>query len=161
MPSLTLQDRLSLLAFARATRESDPLARVHALFEAIEFYTSGITVPKLFSKSERKALVSSLPASFSAEQQDRVEHLVSNLNKPPLRIQLMQALDDEAVPMTSGEVDLLWRLRELRNDVAHGRKSELPAAEDVEHATSIVARMLLYRAATRGGLSGGLRLWET
>jgi hypothetical protein len=151
MPPLTLQDRLALLAFARATREPDPLARVHALFEAIEFYTSGVIVPKLFSKAERKALVSSLPASFNADQQERVEHLVGNLNKPPLRIQLMQALDDEAVPMTSGEVDLLWRLRELRNDVVHGRKSELPEAEDVEHATSIVARMLVYRAAKRAG----------
>jgi len=149
MPPLTLQDRLALLAFARATREPDPLARVHALFEAIEFYASGVSVPELFSKTERKTLISSLPQTLNDEQQKRALHLVGNLNNAPLRIRLMQALDDEDVPMASGELDLLWRLRELRNDVVHGRKSELPAAEDVEHATSIVARMLVYRAATR------------
>jgi hypothetical protein len=150
MPPSTLQDRLALLAFARATREPDPLARVHALFEAIEFYTSGVAAPKLFSKKERKVLISSVPSSFSDEQRERVKRLVGNLNNPTLLVQLMKTLDDEGVPIASGEVDLLWRLRELRNDVVHGRKSELPAAEDVEYATSIVARMLVYRAVTRG-----------
>jgi hypothetical protein len=148
MPSMTLQGRLALGALARATSELDPLARVHALFEAIEFYASGVTVPSLFTKSERQALIRSLPQSFNDEQRERVGELVQKLNNPPLLVQLMRALDTDGVPMAAGEVDLLWRLRALRNDVVHGRRSELPAAEDVEYATSIVARMLVYRAAT-------------
>jgi hypothetical protein len=149
LPPLTLQDRLALLALARATREPDPLARVHALFEAIEFYASGVTTPKLFTRSALRALVQGLPPSFTDTQRERIAHLVATLNRPPLLEQLMHALDVDAVPIATGEVDLLWRLRKLRNDVVHGRGTELPATEDVEYATSLVARMLVYRAATR------------
>ena len=77
--------------------------------------------------------------------------LIDNLNNAPLRLRLMQALDEDNVPINCGEIDLLWRLRALRNDVVHGRRSELPAVEDVDYATSIVARMPVYRAATKDG----------
>ena len=58
-------------------------------------------------------------------------------------------MDADGVPIADGEIDLLWRLRDIRNKIVHGRKSELPAAEDVEYATSIVARMLMHRVALR------------
>lgn len=149
LPTLTLQERLALLALARSTREADPLARVHALFEAIEFYASGVSVPPLLSKSERKAVIRNLPDTLSEAQRARLRDVVARANDVPLRIRLMRALDEDDVPIASGEIDLLWHLRELRNDVVHGRRSELPANEDVEYATSIVARMLVYRAAAR------------
>jgi hypothetical protein len=149
MPHFTLQERLALLALARATREPDPLARVHALFESIEFYASGTTITDLFTKNERRLLRAKLASSFSPEQQERIIGIISNLNNAPLRLRLMQALDEDNVPINNGEVDLLWRLRTLRNDVVHGRRSELPAVEEVDYATSIVARMLVHRAATK------------
>ena len=144
---LSLQDKLALLALARATREPDPLARVHSLFEAIEFYASGVVVPALFTKSERQAIIDGLPEGFSEAQRGRVRDLAARVSDVPLRIRLMQALDADNVPITNGELDLLWRLRTLRNDVVHGRRSELPAGEDVEYATSVVARMLVHRGA--------------
>jgi len=156
-PPLTLQERLALLALARATREADPLARVHALFEAIEFYASGISAPPLFTKSERKGLIENLAAELDDKQRDRLVDLLAKVNDAPLRIRLMRALDDDQVSIVGGEVDLLWRLRDLRNDVVHGRRSELPAAEDVEYATSIVARILLHRAATRAAAAAAGR----
>lgn len=150
LPTLTLQERLAILALARASGGSDQLARVLALFEAIEFYAAGVSVDDLFAKSDRKATWKALPSTLTAKQRQRIEHLLGDVNNAPLRVRLMQALDDDAVPLAPGEVDLLWRLRDLRNDVVHGRKSELPAAKDVEYASSIVARMLVYRVARRG-----------
>jgi hypothetical protein len=152
--TLTLQERLAILALARASAGTDQLARVLALFEAIEFYTAGVSVEDLFAKSERKAVRMSLPPTLTAKQRHRIEHLLGDVNNAPLRVRLMQALDDDAVPLDSGELELLWRLRDLRNDVVHGRRSELPAAEDVEYGNSIVARMLVYRVARRGREAG-------
>ena len=149
MPSLNLQEQLAFLALTRAAHENDPLAAVQALFEAIEFYVSGVSAAEMFTKSERRQLRTSLPSSLTEQQFKRVCDLLSGLNNAPLRTRLMRALKDDRVPVLDGELDLLWRLRALRNDVVHGRSSEPPAAEDVEYATSIVARFLTYRAAIK------------
>jgi len=148
LPPLTLQDQLALLALSRATREPDPLAQVQALWEAVEFYVSGVEVGRMFSKAEcrkiRKAVMDALP-SATAEQHERLDHAIGQLNNAPLLIKLKAALDREGVPIADSELDLLWKLRQLRNDVVHGRNSTLPEPEDVEYAVSIIARMLLYR----------------
>ncbi|MEX2375855.1 MAG: hypothetical protein WD942_09785 [Dehalococcoidia bacterium] len=152
-PALTLQERLGLRALYRATQERDALAQVQALFEAIEFYTAGVTIDALFTKSERRQLLRTLPKTLSAKQRERVEHVLGVVNNAPLGVRLMSALDQDEVPLAPGEIDLLWRLRKVRNDVVHGRTNQLPSAEDVEYAMSIVARMFLYRAAIRDSIA--------
>ncbi|WP_194893510.1 hypothetical protein [Catenulispora pinisilvae] len=149
IPQLTLQERLAFSALARAATESDLLARVLALFEAIEFYASGTTVEHTFSSDELEAVKSSVPLTLKPEQKSRVNDFIAGLNNPPLRRLLMKALDMDGVSYMPEEIKLLWRLRTLRNDVVHGKSKEMPKAEDVEYATSIVARMLVYRAARR------------
>jgi len=73
--------------------------------------------------------------------------VVGQLNNAPLLIRLKKQLDDDKVPIDEGEIELLLKLRKLRNDVVHGRRSILPEPEDIEYAISIVARMLLCRIA--------------
>lgn len=143
---LSLQERQAMLALARAAHEVDPIGRVQALFEAIEFYVGDIKVDKLFSKCDRKGILRALPR-LMAEQSRRIEQLVGDLNNAPLRTRLMRALDIDGVLVTAPEIELLWRLRDLRNDVVHGRRSDLPVTEDVEYGVSIVSRMLVYRVA--------------
>lgn len=149
VPRLTLQERLAFLALARAANESDLLARVLALFEAIEFYASGTVVERAFEQEELDAIKASIPTALKPEQKNRVNDFIAKLNSPPLRRQLMKALDVDGVTYTQDEISMLWQLRKLRNDVVHGKSKEMPKAEDVEYATSIVARMLVYRAARR------------
>lgn len=146
-PRLTLQERLAFLALSRAAHEPDLLTRVLALFEAIEFYVSGTQVEHVFTSDELKQIRKGVPRSLKPEQKSRIGEFISNLNEPPLRRLLMKALDLDGVPYTAGEIAMLWDLRKLRNEVVHGRSKEMPKAEDVEYATSIVARMLVYRAA--------------
>jgi hypothetical protein len=146
LSDLTLQEKQALLALARAVREPDRLAQVHDLWEAIEFYCSGTSVDPLFTTEQLDVIIRSLPALDAAQHQRAVE-VIGQLNSAPLVTRLKQAIQDEGVPVTDGEIDVLRHLRKLRNDVAHGRRSQLPIPEDVEYATSLVARLLIYRIA--------------
>jgi hypothetical protein len=146
LPRLTLQERQAVLALARAASELDPLGRVQALFEAVEFYVGDVQADKLFSKGDRKSILGALPP-LTPEQSRRIEQLAGDLNNAPLRARLMCTLDIDEVPVSAAEIELLWRLRELRNDVVHGRRSELPTVEDVEYGVSIVSRMLVHRVS--------------
>lgn len=150
LPTLTLQDELAILALSRAARDSEALARVQALWEAIEFYASGMGVERLFTKAECKAIrtaISGALPELSGKRKERMEYAVAQLNNAPLLARLKKLLDDEGVPIADGEIELLLKLRELRNDVVHGRRSELPAPEHVDYAVSIVSRMIAYRIA--------------
>jgi hypothetical protein len=57
------------------------------------------------------------------------------------------------MPIDDSELELLEKLRKLRNNVVHGRSSEQPVTDDVDYATSIVARMLVFHASrfSQGG----------
>jgi hypothetical protein len=62
----TLQDRQALLACARAASESDPLQRVQALWEAIEFYVSGVAPRTLFDSAQAKRVRKAIPGDAEA-----------------------------------------------------------------------------------------------
>ena len=81
--SLTLQEQQALLALGRAAREPDLLAQVHSLWEAIEFYCSGISVNHLFTTEQLKAITNSLP-ELEPDQRRRAMELIGQLNSPPL-----------------------------------------------------------------------------
>jgi hypothetical protein len=131
--------------------EDDPLASVTALWEAIEFYTARSRVTRLFPTkllaSIEKRVFDSLPPDVTSDQRARVTQVLGELNSPPLLTRLRAALDRDGVPMSDGDIALLQRLRRLRNDAVHGRSSVLPTREELDHAISIVSRMLLFRLA--------------
>lgn len=141
---LTLQEKQALLALGRSSREPDLLARVQDLWEAIEFYCSGTSVNPLFTSEQLNEIRRSLP-ELGADQHKHATELIGQLNSPPLMIRFKQAILTDGAPLSEGEINLLVRLRKARNDVVHGRESRLPAPEDVEYATSLVARLLIYR----------------
>jgi hypothetical protein len=149
LPQLTLQERQAILAVKRATDEPDPLARVHALWEAIEFYCSGARVEASFTRSELEAIRNALPSELDPQQLERAGELIGKFNEPSLMMRLLVVLDEDGVPIDPSELALLRELRRLRNNVVHGRQAALPAIEDIEYATSIVARMLVFRLAQR------------
>ena len=147
--TLTAQDRQALLACRRAAAEEDPLGRVTALWDAIEFYVADTELPRLFTKSELKAIRNGLPEGLSAVQLQRLEGRLAELNAPPLLVRLAAALAEDEVPISDGEMSLLQRLRGLRNATVHGRGAELPRPDELERATSIVSRMLVFRIDRR------------
>ncbi len=146
-PNLLIQMREALSAWWRAAEETDPLATVMALWEAVEFYTSGIEASKIFQKATLKSIRRQATDGLEGEQLKRVEDAFARLNEPPLMVRLRVALEEDQVPYEDAELSLLQRLRHMRNDLVHGRSREAPSATDLRYAKAIVNRMLVYRVS--------------
>jgi hypothetical protein len=144
--NLSRREREAILAFWRSLDVTDRLSSVISLWDAIEFYVGGITVPGLFAEPDLRRLKSETPAWLSPDQRRRYQDVLSGLNSAPLIPRLRAALERDRVPMTADEFELLHRLRRIRNPAQHGRERKMPSREDLRRAWSIVSRMLVYRS---------------
>ena len=139
---MTAADRLALAACRRAVSEREPLARVQALWDAIEFLVAGYRAPKLFAHTELDALKAAIPATISTALRERAEKVISELNQPPLMARLRALIEDVGLPCSDAEVDLLVELRRIRNRAAHGRVAKPPAPDTLDYATAIACRLV-------------------
>lgn len=137
---------VAILAWQRAAEATDPVEALVALWEAIEFYVSGTRGEKLFTKNELKTVRERAIEGLSDDQGRRVEQVLRMLNQAPLMERLREVLEEEGVPHSNEELDLLRRVRSKRNDL-HGRSRQAPAEEDLKYAVALVNRMLVYRVA--------------
>jgi hypothetical protein len=137
----------ALRAWRRAVRETDRLAAVGALFEAVEFYASGTKVPRVLSPDELGQISKAIGAlDLALEKRQRLGDVLARANEPPLRIRLVAALEADAVPYSAEEVKRLWHLRDHRNDALHGSRRGDPKNDDLDLAKRFVNRMLVFRA---------------
>lgn len=139
---LTAADRLALASCRRAVSEREPLERVQALWEAIEYLVAGYRAPKLFAQTELDDLKAALPDNISRALRERAEKAISELNQPPLMARLRSLIESAALPCSDAEVDLLVELRRIRNRAAHGRVAEPPAPDVLDYATAIACRLV-------------------
>ncbi len=138
----------ALRAWRRAVRATDAIETVVAVWEAVEFYVSGTTVPGMFSDVELKAAVAALTGlGLSDSQRDRLRDVIGSANSAPLFVRLRAALDGDDVPYSEEELSTLKRLRAFRNDIVHGRAKSDPARNDLEMAKAFVNRMLAFGGA--------------
>lgn len=150
-PPDVLADRLAVAACARAADDGlTTIDRVGALWEALEYYAGGISVEPLLSKGEKRAIKRSLPSGLTSRQRSRIEALVDEANRPPLLARVRAGIEAHGVPVTDAEMDLLRRLRGVRNDTVHGRVPEPITRSDIDYGVSVVARLLLHRAGVAG-----------
>lgn len=136
-------------AAARAIIASDPVTKITAISEALEFYAARTDLKFDFTKPERK-VIRKATAGFSLRKRRRVENLIGTLNQVPLMARLRHQLAGDGVPMTSSDMDTLARVRKHRNDLVHGRTGDADDAE-IERAVSIVARILMYGSHAAAG----------
>ena len=144
-PSISPQMKEALLAWRRAMEEEDRLTTVMSLWEAIEFYASGIVVPPLFEKRELRALARRATEGIEDVKRQRIMELVGRINEPPLLTKLRTALSEDQVPYTEEEFELLSKVRRIRNDFVHGRSRSLPSDTDLRLVVAFVNRMLVHR----------------
>jgi hypothetical protein len=69
-------DRQFLFALQRAATASDPVQRVAALWEAIEFYVGDRNPPRRFTRSEISAIVGRAVEGLGGDHAQRVEELL-------------------------------------------------------------------------------------
>lgn len=144
-PPAELRDALAALRRA-ADEAQSPVQRGQAVWDTVEFLVAGVSVPKIFAKADRKKIRQALArVSLAQRQQERLDEVLANLNSPSLMQKLRQRVRDDAVPMSAAEFALLFRLREARNDAAHGRQTAPVSGQDLRWAVSVVARIAMYR----------------
>lgn len=141
-----LEVRQSLLAASRSAAGGDVVQRAAAMWEAIEFLVRDVSVPKTLNKAQRKALQKSLEEALPAEQYDRIGDLIGLINGGSVKTKLRLFIDHHGIPISPGEFKLLDDLRDVRNKALHGKGADsLPDPESLDHALSILARILMYR----------------
>lgn len=147
--SLSDAQRLSFAALRDAVDADDPLVRVQALFQAVEFYVAGVSTPSRFDPSQAQRVRRSVPKDIDPELRQRAMDLLGKLNDPPLMAKLRVAARRDGVPLTESEFDLLGRIRSARNGTVHGRSTRPPNDDELNYAVSVVARLLLFGLARR------------
>jgi hypothetical protein len=154
--SLSTTHRLALAACRRATSERDPLARVQALWEAIECLVAGVKVPHLWAKADLKTIKQHLPDQLPPALRTRAEQAIDDLNQSPLMARFRELVEREGLPISEAEIELLTAIRGVRNDAVHGRPATPPPPAELDYATAIVGRLVVehlirrHPIATRG-----------
>jgi hypothetical protein len=137
--------RQAIISWRRAVLEVDRVPRLLALWESLEFYASGMRLPKLFTKSEIKRLKERTATDLDQAQVVRVEGLIQLLNSPPLMAKLEHAAASDGVGLSLADLAVLQRLRNARNDIVHGRGWNIPASSDLRKGLGVATRLLLAR----------------
>lgn len=142
---LPASDANALRTARRAIEPGDAVQRVHALWEAFEFYVGAASLPSLFNDADRRAVLDAVRALLSAEQHDRLSKMVNGpLNSTPLMEKLMTTLVAEGVHVSPAEEKTLRRLRRVRGRTAHG-STDLPSSDDLQRGCCVLARALTIR----------------
>jgi hypothetical protein len=152
--NLTQQDREAMSFYRQAVNSSDPISKVVLLVTALEFYTAAIRVPDAFDRPTRRAARKRAAQGLTARQRERLVHVFGFINEPSFSLRLKAACDEDAVPLTSKEIEILGRIRILRNWLMHGKVVQAPGEDDLAAAMALVNRMLVCRVYRVGSASG-------
>lgn len=120
-------------ALRRAADETQsPVQCGQALWDAVEFLTAGVRVPKAFGKADRRAISAALQeVHLTEKQRTRLDDTLQRLNEPSLAMKMWVRAAADGVPLATSEIDLLQRLRAARNDSAHGRAPSAVSEHDL------------------------------
>lgn len=142
-----MRSELSYAAMGRAGDESlDPMSRVAALWDALEFYAAEVEVDKAFSKAEMRALRKRSVVGLSESQIQRLDQGLQQLNATSLMQRIWIQAAKDHVPVSSSDREIIARMRAVRNDAIHGRDLRPPSRDELAHAVSVVARLLVHAA---------------
>lgn len=146
MPTtVTVTDRQALLALQRAASTTDPVQRVGALWEAIEFYVGKRTPDAQFAPDEIDSIVESARRGVSDTKATRVEKVLrQTLNQFSISARLEHVIAQEGVPVTADDLALIGRLRKARNKALHG-STAAPAHDDIDRAIAFMSRAITTR----------------
>lgn len=146
---MPLADQLGAIALRRAVEVSDPIQKSQALFDALEFYVSDVQGAGKFDKAQAKRVRRSVPRDIDPQLRQRAVMLLESLNAAPMMARLREAARRDGARLTEAEIDLLHRVRRTRNRATHGKEAEPPGSAELDHAVSIVSRLLLHAQQRR------------
>lgn len=140
-----LGDRQALLALQRAITARDPVQRVAALWEAIEFYLGDRSPEPEFTDEEIAAAIERATEGMTEAKSKRVGNVLRQwLNSWPPQARLKKVLTDEGIPFTDEDMRRVRNLRKARNRALHGAES-MPKQDEIDQATSLMSRAITTR----------------
>jgi hypothetical protein len=142
-------ERLALAACRRAVADTDPLARVQAIWEAVEFIVAGVAVPRRWAPEDLQAIADALPKDLPHVLLARARDAIADLNQVPLMARLRHVIECEGLPCSDAEIALLAALRRVRNDAGHGRDARVPSRDELDEATAVICRLAVVRLTRR------------
>jgi len=137
--------RLAAAALARAADEdSDSMARLAALWQALEYYAADASIKSEFSAARARSIRRNATKGLEGEHKKRVLQALQNLNEGSLLMRIAHVADEGGVTFTDSDRACLKALRNVRNNSVHGGAFEPPTRDDVNQGVSIAARLILH-----------------
>lgn len=140
-----LQLQEASLAWSRVLGASDDIEATAALWDALEFYASGVRVDRLIPRDAARAIRRRALEGLEGGVRDRVADVLSNLTVPPLMVRILAAAKVDEAPLSESDIECLRMLRKFRNDFIHGRNRGQMDETVLRHGTAIVNRLLAHR----------------
>jgi hypothetical protein len=138
-------DRQALVALQRAITNRDPVQRVVAFWEAIEFYVGDYKPGKQFTRSECAAIVARACEGLPEAKAERVKNLLQNqINNWSILARFERVLEAEGVPYTEEDKRRVKEMREARDRGVHGRNVDASHAE-IDQAVGLMSRAMTTR----------------
>lgn len=145
--NLPLVQRGAITSCARAAAHSDPLTRLQALWEAVEYLVAGVRAARIFENADIKRVRDAVPDDLPETLVQRVHKVLDGITNPPLMARLRTLIDEHALPCSETEFAALIELRQTRNKAAHGHEPTPPEPEQLDQATAVVSRLVVARLA--------------
>lgn len=135
----------SLHWLSLALNNNNQLDKLLYLWNALEFIVSESKLEQKFNKNDRQAIRNKISElNLSPEQLKIIEEKIQQLNDSPLMVKVQNELYRKNIELDQNELEVLKKLRKLRNDVIHGKTIEKINYEEVEKFISIIERLLLF-----------------
>jgi hypothetical protein len=142
-------DRQALLALQRAITARDPVQRVAALWDAIEFYLGDRGAEPGFTQEEIAAAVERASEGMTEAKAKRIENVLRQwLNSWPPQTRLETVMGADGVPFTDEDMRRIRLLRRARNRAVHGAES-MPRHDEIDQAVSLMSRAITTRWSRR------------
>jgi hypothetical protein len=147
---VSVGDRQALLALQRAITARDPVQRVAALWDAIEFYLGDRGPEPEFTDEEIAAAIERASEGMAEAKSQRIGNVLQQwLNSWSPQARLENVLAAEGVPFTDEDMRRIRSLRRVRNRALHGAEST-PRHDDIDQAVGLLSRAMTTRWSQLG-----------
>jgi hypothetical protein len=128
-------------------RES-PTDNLLQLWMALEFICFRVTIPEVIQKDDLKKVKHYVKKSsgVTLDQKGKLINAIGKVNQPSTLSKFYFLLDGLGVKLTELEKELIRKLRDARNDIAHGDEiTDFLSIEDIEKFRSILERVFVLK----------------
>lgn len=113
------------------------------MFTSLEFILSGQKALILFPSSLIDSINENVTTLLNDAQKKRFKDILPELNSPSFMFKLDLYCRNHAVPISSDEIELLKKMRLIRNNIVHGYSVGKPLIEDLEKLRFIIEKILI------------------